>query len=98
MNPVVAPSNRMHTWTATPAAVPTGRLEDHARRRQLAHAALELIDVEAMKADVQGAINEAVAAGKDAIEVLRQPAIRAQVLRAASASRELRLSTALLTL
>jgi hypothetical protein len=51
-----------------------------------------------LKADVQAAINEAVAAGDDAIEVLRQPAIRAQMLRAACVSRELRISTALLTL
>jgi hypothetical protein len=88
----------MHTWTATPAIVPSSRLEDHASRRRLADAALHLMDVEKVKADMQAAVNEAAAAGKDAIEVLRQPANRAQVLRAASASRELRLSNALLTL
>jgi hypothetical protein len=98
MNPVVAPSNRMHTWTAAPAAVPTSRLEDPASRRRLADAAVQLVNVARLKTEVQAAINEAVASGKDAIEVLRQPGIRAQVLRAASASRELRISTALLTL
>lgn len=89
----VSASTGMHTWSATPARVPSLRLEETGLRRATAQRATMRL-----REDAQRIVDRAVAGGHDLAELLAMPSFRQTVRAGQTAARELRVASALLTL
>lgn len=89
----ITPSARMSTWHSTPASAESNRLADPVTRRRSAaeHLASQC-------AELQADVDRALAGGAEVSEILSWPRIGQRLRAARTASRELRLATALLTL
>jgi hypothetical protein len=86
-------SGRMDAWASTPARAQTVRLEDSGTRRAAAQRALTHLRV-----DAQRLVDRAAAGGADLAELLAMPSFRQTVRAGQTASRELRVASALLRL
>lgn len=89
----VSPSVQMHSWSSTAPRAESDRLEDPVARRASAHRALTQ-----SRGELQFAIDRAAAGGADLRELLATPEIRQGFGATLTASRELRVASALLML